>query len=162
MITFNRIAVLLCLSILFMLGVNYQGEQDYDYSRVDRLPSSENITKVNFAFLGGFKYNNKSDIPGPVMALDGKMIEISGYILPVDFSDGRVTTFMILKHKMTCCFDVMPRNNEFIFAKSGNDKSIDFIKGAPVTVRGVLHIGKEENVMDGIYTMTVEQLTPNG
>jgi len=161
MIGFNKIALFLSLLFLFMLGINYQGKQDYDYSGIDSLPSRDGVTRVDFKFLGGFEYTTESEIPEPVKALDGKIIEVSGYILPVDTKKGKVTSFMIMKDRMTCCFDVMPRNNEFIFARMESNESIDYVKDVLVTVRGVLEIGKE-NVVDGIYTINVNDLSVEG
>lgn len=156
--TITKIAAFLLLGFLFMLGVNFRPEQNYDYSKNTTLTDKNGVTEVDFRFLGGYTYETAEDIPEPVKKLDGNMVEVSGFMLPVDTSMGKVSSFLILNSRMACCFGVMPRENEFIFARMQDGNTVDYMNDTPVRVRGILEVG-EENVVSGVYTLKVRQFS---
>lgn len=155
----TRITAFLLLVFLFMLGVNYRPQELYDYSSSGNLHRNRDVTIVDFRFLGGYEYKEPGDIPGAVKQLDGSEIKISGFMLPVKTDNGKVSSFLLLKNRMACCFGVMPRENEFVYAKMQDDKYVDYMKDTPVTVTGVLEIGKD-NYVSGIYSLRVSEFSP--
>lgn len=156
--TLTKITAFLLVGFLLILGINFRPAQDYDYSAVSSLPDNNGVTEVDFSFLGGYRYRNDDDIPEPVRDLDGKMVEVSGFMLPVDTSKGRVSSFLILRSRMACCFGVMPEENEFVFARMPEGDTVDYMNDTPVTVTGILNVGKR-NVVSGIYTLEVSRFS---
>ncbi len=154
----NKIVAFLLLGLLFMLGVNFRPEQNYDYSSGGALTDKNGVVEVDFNFLGGYKYGDSEDIPEPVRELDGRMVELSGFMLPVDTRMGEVSSFLILNSRMACCFGVMPRENEFVFAKMQNGETVDYMNDTPVSVSGIFEVGKE-NEVSGIYTLKVKHFS---
>lgn len=153
----TKLFVILSLVFLFMLGVNYRPKQDFDYSKVVALETLDGVTKVDFKFLGGFDYEDDSKIPEPVMQLKGERVKVAGFMLPVDFEEGRVNSFLLMNSKMACCFGVMPRINEFVFVKMPEGKTAKFMSDIPISVSGLFNIG-EENLVDSLYTMIADKV----
>lgn len=150
----TKAVALISLLLLIALGVNIRKEQDYDYAGSGPLTVKEGFTHVDFEFLGGYKFGTIDDIPEPVLALDGKQIQISGYMLPVETKRDKVSSFMLLNNRLACCFSVMPRENEFVFAKMPDGETVKYINDKPVTVKGELDISRD-NYVSGIYTIEV-------
>lgn len=140
-----------------MLGVNYRPRQNFDYSKVEALESEGGITSVDFKFLGGFEYEADDKIPEPVMKLNGQKIKLAGFMLPVDFDQGKVNSFLLMNSRMACCFGVMPRINEFVFVKMPAGKTAEFMSDVPISVSGVLAIG-EANLVDSLYMMVADKI----
>ena len=152
----NRVVVkaLVVASILFLpvLGIHYRPAPNFDYAAVTALATEDGVTKVDFDFLGGFDYEKDNVVPAKVMELDGKDVKVIGYMLPVDFESGEVSSFMLLNNQMGCCFGVMPRVNEFVYVEMPEGKSTKFMTDIPLRVTGKLKIG-EGNLVGGLYTM---------
>lgn len=157
----TKIVAIISLLLLLALGVNIRKEQNYDYSGSVSLTEKDGVTIVDFEFLGGYEYTNINDIPEPVFDLDGRRIEISGYMLPVDTSKGKVSSFMLLNNRFACCFGVMPRENEFLFAKMADGKTVKYINDKPVTISGELEIARD-NFASGIYSIVVNDFREGG
>ena len=153
----TRVFVILALAFLFILGVNYRPEPDYDYSQVKALEVVDGATRVNFKFLAGFDYEENQTIPEPVNKLNGKIIKIEGFMLPVEFDEGVVNSFLLMTSRMACCFGVMPRINEFIYVVMPKGKSTKFMTDMPISVSGKLEIGTD-NLVGSLYTMEASKV----
>lgn len=153
----TKILVILSLAFLFMLGVNYRPKPNYDYSQVNALEVVNGATKVNFKFLGGFDYKKNQKIPEPVSDLNGKVVKIVGFMLPVDFDEGKVNSFLLLHSRMACCFGVMPRINEFVYVQMPKGESTKFMTDIPISVSGRLEI-EEDNLVGSLYSMEASKV----
>ena len=153
----TKILVILSLALLFVLGINYRPRQQYDYSQVNALEVSNGATKVNFKFLGGYEYESEDKIPEPVSRLNGQNVEIEGFMLPVDFDEGRVNSFLLMNSRLACCFGVMPRINEFVFVEMPKGQATKFFNDTPIKVSGVLGIGNA-NLVDSLYTIEASKV----
>lgn len=153
----TRVLVFITLILLFVLGVNYRPKQNINYSEVKALETHNGVTKVDFKFLGGFDYEQKKTVPKPVKNLNGKKIELAGYMLPVDFDEGKVNSFLLMNSRMACCFGVMPRINEFVFVKMPDGKTAEFMTDIPINVSGRFEIGSE-NLVGSLYTMYADKI----
>ena len=78
-------------------------------------------------------------------------------MLPVDFDQGKVTSFILLNNQMGCCFRIMPKMNEFIYVKMKPNTSTKFLTDIPITVLGKFEIGVE-NVIGSLYSMEDEKV----
>ena len=151
-ISITKILVVLVIFLVFLLGVNYQPREELDYSKLEALEVENGATRVSFKFLGGFEYNENKKIPEPVMVLNGEVVQVTGFMLPVDFDSGRVNSFLLMNSRMACCFGVMPRANEFIYVKMPEGVTTKFMTDMPINVPGMLEIG-EENLVGSLYSM---------
>ncbi len=95
---------------IFSLGVHYRPSASFDHTK-EQPVEKEGVMEINFDFLSGFDYE-KEKIPRQIEELNGKKIAVTGFILPVDFDQGNVTSFILLNNRMGCCFGIMPRMNE--------------------------------------------------
>lgn len=153
----TKVLVILVLAFLFLLGVNYRPKPDFDYSEVKALEIENGATKVNFKFLGGFDYEEDQNIPEPVNKLHGKVVQLEGFMLPVDFDDGKVNSFLLMNSRMACCFGVMPRINEFVYVEMPKGESTKFLTDIPISVSGRLEIGGD-NLVGSLYSMEASKV----
>ena len=151
-ISITKILVVLVIFFVFLLGVNYQPREELDYSKLEALEVEDGATKVSFKFLGGFDYDEGRDIPEPVMVLNGEVVQVIGFMLPVDFDSGRVNSFLLMNSRAACCFGVMPRANEFIYVEMPDGVTTKFMTDMPINVSGKLGIG-EDNLVGSLYSM---------
>ncbi|HVY54858.1 MAG TPA: DUF3299 domain-containing protein [Thermodesulfobacteriota bacterium] len=151
-------ALVVC-SILFVpaLGIHYRPRPDFDYSSVSALETENGALKVDFDLLGGFDYERNERIPEVVKELNGKIVKITGFMLPIDFDSGTVKSFMLLNNQMGCCFGVMPRVNEFVYVEMPEGKSTKYMTDVPLAVTGRLEVVKG-NLVGGIYSMTADRV----
>ena len=151
-IPITKVLLGLVFLFVFMLGVNYRPAEKLDYSKLEALEVENGATKVSFKFLGGFDYSPEKAIPEPVMVLNGEIVQVTGYMLPVDFDDGRVNSFLLMNSRLACCFGVMPRENEFIYVEMPEGMTTKFMTDIPINVAGKLEIG-EGNLVGSLYTI---------
>jgi len=151
-IPITKVLVVLVILFVFLLGVNYQPIEVLDYSKLEALEVENGATNVSFKFLGGFEYSRDKEIPEPVMVLNGEVVQVTGFMLPVDFDAGKVNSFLLMNSRMACCFGVMPRENEFIYVEMPDGVTTKFMTDIPIKVAGRLEIG-EGNLVGSLYTM---------
>lgn len=151
-------ALVIC-SILFVsaLGIHYRPRPTYDYSSVSAFETDNGALKIDFDFLGGFDYEKDGMIPEAVKGLDGKTVKITGFMLPVDFESDTVSRFMLMNFRVGCCFDVMPRVNEFVYVEMPEGISTKYLTDIPLAVTGRLGVA-QGNIVGGIYTMTADSV----
>ena len=151
--TLIKILIVVSILIIPIMAISYKPPPDFDYSTVRALETKDGVTKVNFDFLGGFDYERSEVVPDKVNELNGKTVEIVGFMLPIDFDmEGVVKSFMLMATQAGCCFGVMPRMNDFIYVEMPEDKTAEFLTDIPIKVTGDLEIG-EDNLVGGLYTM---------
>ena len=80
-------------------------------------------------------------LPPNILALDGKRVRITGFIVPVLNVGGHLREFFIMSSPSSCCFGLAPRLFDFISAKMpvGPDtSSLD----VPAFIEGTFHVRK--------------------
>ena len=104
--------------------------------------------------------NLDEQISQQIQAMDGKNVEIQGFMLPLDMSEGNLRTFMLLKDQMACCFGNMPRLNEWVYVRVPEKKKIDIHQDVLITLLGTLHVGAkfEGVVLTGIYHLDLDRI----
>lgn len=115
--------------------------------------------KVGFQALGGFKYEpKKSQLPESVTRYHGKKVSIDGFMVPVDMDKDGVSSFVLVKDQMMCCYGATPALNEWVFVSLA--KRAPVAMDQPITVYGDLQVG--EDVQDGevisLYRMSGERI----
>jgi hypothetical protein len=98
-------------------------------------------------------------IPTSVKAMNKSAVALTGFMLPVKWSEGLVTDFMLLPNQMGCCYGRMPRLNEIIIVNTSG-KGVKLLKDIPVCVLGRFHVGaiRNNNYLVGIYQMDCERV----
>lgn len=123
--------------------------------------------KVGFDVLGGFDYIGKATgpngreaigtIPEAVRALNGRRVELVGYVMPIDIDDKGIRSFALIKDQASCCFGQTPRINHWVYVtlKGRSIREIDF---EPKRVVGTLTVGEyyDQGFLMCIYRMTGE------
>ena len=101
-----------------------------------------------------------AQISPQIQAMDGKRVEIEGFMLPLDMSEGSLRTFMLLKDQMACCFGNMPRLNEWVYVRVPKKKKVSVHQDVWVTLLGTLRVGAkfEGEVLTGIYHLELDEL----
>jgi hypothetical protein len=92
-----------------------------------------------------------------VQSLNGKRIEIDGYVVPLEFDITRVKEFLLVPFVGACIHVPPPPPSQIIFVKLATavDVSRTF---APVTVRGVLRTdAASTKLADAGYTLSGAQ-----
>lgn len=104
--------------------------------------------------------NLDEQISPEIQAMDGKQVEIQGFMLPLDMSEGNLRTFMLLKDQMACCFGNIPRLNEWVYVRIPNKKKVEVHQDIPITLFGTLRVGAkfEREVLTGIYHLELDRI----
>ncbi len=78
-----------------------------------------------------------------VEELDGRQIQITGYLLPIEFSGDKVVEFMLVANDGACVHTPVPPLNQLIHVTS--DEAIE-VEGlfTPVVVSGVINTGSSQ------------------
>lgn len=98
-------------------------------------------------------------IPDGIKKLDGKVVRIRGFMMPVKEVAGKTSEFMIMRGQPSCCFSGATGVNEFVTVKmpgEGVDEDMD----DPVAVEGILHVGVETDsgYVTGLYSMDGQKM----
>lgn len=84
--------------------------------------------------------------PKQVADLGGQQVEITGYMIPVEWQRREVTEFMLVRDLLACCFGGAPQPDEWIHVSMDAGKGSPYFPFVPVSVHGTLHI---EGIDDG-------------
>jgi hypothetical protein len=145
-----------------------------DYSKPD--PIENGLIRLGWDKLSGFKYEIyeyypeghagrpllKSDdvIPAGMKSYDGKRVLLSGFMLPLRTSKGRVTEFLFLRDQGTCCFGARAQINHFIRVKY--TPGIQVEDNVLWQVTGPLRVGEihVQGYLTGIYQLEADSVRP--
>ena len=110
------------------------------------------------AYIASLKLDEQ--ISPRIQAMNGKKVEIQGFMLPLDMSEGNLRTFMLLKDQMACCYGNIPRLNEWVYVRVPKKKKIDIHQDMLLTLLGTLRVGAkfEDEVLTGIYHLELDQI----
>ncbi len=139
------ILVSLLAFIAFAKPVNLNTVTFRDLASFEYLPDPP---EENGKVKKGDKEYLKSVIPENVLGLNGKSVEIAGYMMPLSITGDKVREFLLLPNTMACCYGMMPGYNEFIFVKMPSGAGM--LENIPIRVYGRLSI--EETWDDGFFS----------
>ena len=112
----------------------------------------------DLAYIASLKLDEQ--ISPRIQAMNGKKVEVEGFMLPLDMSEGNLRTFILLKDQMACCFGNMPRLNEWVYVRVPKKKKVSIHQDVLVTLLGTLRVGAkfEDEVLTGIYHLELDEL----
>lgn len=84
--------------------------------------------------------------PAAIAALDGKRVELTGYMIPVEWQRRDVTEFMLVRDLLACCFGGAPQPDEWVHVSMKRGVRSPYFPFVPVAVVGTLEI---EGIDDG-------------
>lgn len=129
---------------------------------------------VGFRFLSKFDYDPflimdatpeeyaklPQQIPEEVRALNGKKVQVGGFMVPVEFAKDNIRTFLLVKNRMMCCFGAAVSMNDWVYVTMKEGKSAEFHQDVLVKVSGVLEVGEkiEDGMVMSIYRLTGESI----
>ena len=148
------------LALLLGIGSAYGKEfKRLDFNQLAALqyePSPPEKMKKRFA-RGDREYLEKYVTP-EVLALDGKPVEIAGFMLSISLKGDKVSEFLLMEDTSACCFGMMPAFNEIVFARA--KKGVNLFDNIPVRVRGKLTVEEvwQEGFFSHLYFLEVEEL----
>lgn len=149
--------------VVLLLAVVAQLEaKDYrpigfdELSSMEYLPETPKNEKKVFVrkdreYLEGF-------VPASVLGLDGKDVEIPGYMLPTSIEGDKVREFLLMPDTDSCCYGVMPSMNGFVFARAKS--GVNLFDNVPVRIRGKLKVEEvwQSGFFSHLYFVEVEEL----
>lgn len=99
--------------------------------------------------------------PSRILALDGKKVRISGFMLPTRVRGNLAQEFVILANQAACCFGVPPRLFEFIVARAP-DIPVPLRMDQPLQFEGTLHVANPglSRSWNGFYSMDCSNVSP--
>lgn len=107
--------------------------------------------------------------PAEVKALDGQLLELRGYMVPLEVEGETILSFVLVRDQMMCCFGKMPSLNEWVFVKMSRGSSLEEMTDKPIVVSGRFHASeqREDGVIVSIYQMEADRVkvlqgTPKG
>jgi hypothetical protein len=106
-------------------------------------------------------------IPAWVWSLNGKKVEIDGYMIPIEMNGRYVKSFALTHSSSGCCFGISPRINGWIYVNTNDDTKGSLTLDDPsleVSVYGTLRIGLPINVSEpsSVYRIMADEVAQAG
>lgn len=118
------------------------------------------VVEVNLKALGNFKFDGiagkDSDIPAGFRGLDGKRVELVGYMYTDRYSQ-RAAHFEFVFNIALCCFGGPPKVQERVFVSTPPDHPMRIVRDM-VKLTGKLHVKVDHD--DGGNVRSVFTLDP--
>lgn len=117
----------------------------------------EELTDEQLATVeAGGKMPGDEQIPKAVWQLDGELVSIEGFMMPLDVVDGRVASFILARHVFGCCFGQVPKVTEWVVVEVADEEGVHAVSYDSILVTGHLTVG---GIMDEFgYVYAVYQI----
>ena len=119
---------------------------------------------VDLKALGNFPFDQTTgttdEIPQKWRALDGKRVQLEGFMWDPQVADGGHVRFQFVYNVTKCCFNGPPQVQERVYAHVPSGSVPDMNFGL---LTGVLHVKVERDkvgAIQSVYTMDVEKAEP--
>jgi hypothetical protein len=94
-------------------------------------------------------------IPASLKKLEGTLVRVPGYIIPLEDSEQSVSEFLLVPYPLACIHVPAPPPNLIIHVKMDKGKKVPFDFYEPVWTQGQLQIQRTHNVYtESSYSMT--------
>jgi hypothetical protein len=124
--------------------------------RVDAKPASR-PTRVSFERIGKWTFvEGKSSIPADVQELNGKEVEISGLMMPMN-QVNVLNQFILVQSLWGCCFGKVPAPNHIIVVTVKPGRVVEYCPD-PIKVTGGFSVGetREGGKLVSVYRMEAD------
>ncbi|MCR9163652.1 MAG: DUF3299 domain-containing protein [Nannocystaceae bacterium] len=143
--------------------------------RFDRIGPRGHL-KVPMSVLGGFPYDPKphppgaselgvpapsASIPDEIAALDGNLVALVGFMVPLDVDARGVKSFVLSQNRSYCCYGIKPALNEMVVVQMEEGGRAPFSKDTPLAVFGRLAVSeqREGGHVLSLYRMEATEIT---
>ena len=111
--------------------------------------------KTSFAVLAGYEFRPGVDLPAEVLALDDKVVTISGFMQREVPGSGPVGQFLLVNDACGCTGT--PKLNEIVFCALPEGTTTD-VKPGIVQVTGKLYVGeqREDGDVVAVYVLDAD------
>ncbi|MCS7079708.1 MAG: DUF3299 domain-containing protein [Chloracidobacterium sp.] len=110
---------------------------------------------LRFRDLDGVQVNGREVIfPQRAQQLNGKQVEINGFMVPLGIGDGKIRRFILIEVPLACCFGDGPGIEQMIFVTLAPGQELSAASDYPVTVSGTFQVGvqrRESGAVESLY-----------
>ena len=142
-------------------------QTEEDYKQIDELMPSLRKAGIDIVKVQAKIKEIQTSI---VKELDGQLVRMPGYLLPLEVSSAKVTEFLLVPYVGACIHVPPPPPNQIIYVKAAQDNGYESKKiFEPVWVTGVISVksmSKELYLVDGSsgidigYGMQADKIEP--
>jgi hypothetical protein len=99
-------------------------------------------------------------IPERIRAADGKVVNVEGFMIPLEYNGKKVSKFILAMNQNTCCFGGNPQIHEFIIVSVGG-VGVNDEMDIPLSVKGVLRVGvqRKHGKLESVYRLQADKVT---
>ncbi|OYT72395.1 MAG: hypothetical protein CFK52_05095 [Chloracidobacterium sp. CP2_5A] len=112
-------------------------------------------TALRFRELNGVQVNGREVIyPQRAQQLNGKQVEINGFMVPLGIGDGKIRRFILIEVPLACCFGDGPGIEQMIFVTLAPGQELSAASDYPVAVSGTFQVGvqrRESGAVESLY-----------
>lgn len=105
---------------------------------------------VDWRILGGLDLNT-GKAPASLEALDGKVVRIAAFIVPLEDNMQESDEFLLVPYFGACVHTPPPPPNQMVYVKMKGGKTVKIGWWDPVMFEGVLHLRQTESVYGASY-----------
>jgi hypothetical protein len=126
----------------------------------------EGFTPLTFATLSDFVYQTdmngrltpESSLPEEIAKLDNTAVAVSGFVMPIEFKGDKVSSMILVRNQLLCCFGEEPSLNEWMFVNI--DPPVEATMDVPVTLFGTLYASpdREGDQVLSLYRMQAQAM----
>jgi len=129
------------------LKLDFYWLSSFDYIRPDRDAAPG---------LGGQPATGEGQIPEAIMKWDGAKAILTGFMVPIDFRDGRTTRFLLMANLMLCCYGTVPKLNDWVLVRLS--RGAEVVQDRLLSFRGTFHVGAqvEDGIITAVYTLDAD------
>ena len=103
------------------------------------------FTPVTFNELSSFPYKTDEDgkllkssvVPPEISKLDNSAVALSGFLVPIEFKEDKVSSLILVRNQLLCCYGEEPKLNEWVFVSV--DPPVEAVTDVPVTLYGTFY-----------------------
>lgn len=126
--------------------------------------AKDGFSPVTFSQLSDFVYQAdmegkltpESSLPAEISQLDKTNVALSGFLVPIEFDGDKVSSLILVRNQLLCCFGEEPKLNEWVFVNA--DPPVDAVMEVPVTLFGKFYASpdREEGQIISLYRMEAQ------
>jgi hypothetical protein len=156
-----------CLQLTIILA-GVCAARGADPRAVPQPPVVDGFLKLNFYWLSSFDFvrppsdappgpggkqaTGEEQIPPAIKGWGEKRATLTGFMVPINFKEGKTTEIILTANLMLCCYGTVPKVNDWVLVRIPS--GMDVVQDQPITFRGRFHVGAQ--IDDGILTAVYE------
>ena len=151
-------------SLLALAGLSQPGLTQTKTQEVHAVPAQPPVKgqyeKLTFDLLKSWRYvEGKTPIPDFIQALNGRNVEMIGYMMPLNEIDD-IKEFLLVPSLWGCCYGQPPSVSHIVAVKMLAGQTAKFNSG-PIQIQGRFTVGetKQDGYLVSLYVLTVDKIS---